>query len=96
MVESWWKVGGANNSSLKAFSSPEPVVSWSRGRETRGWATGRLQIKPSGSGDENGLKWEMSAREHARWGYANYFHERMWNKMNQYFLVEKNWCEKTQ
>ena len=30
---------------LKAFSSPEPVVSWSRGR---------LQIKPSGSGDENG------------------------------------------
>ena len=26
------------------FSSPEPVVSWSRGR---------LQIKPSGSGDEN-------------------------------------------
>ena len=27
------------------FSSPEPVVSWSRGR---------LQIKPSGSGDENG------------------------------------------
>ena len=40
-----------------AFSSPEPVVSWSRGRETRGSAgsaTGRLQIKPSGSGDENG------------------------------------------
>ena len=33
------------------FSSPEPVVSWSRGRETR--TTGRLQIKPSGSGDEN-------------------------------------------
>ena len=32
---------------LKAFSSPEPVVSWSRGR---------LQIKPSGSGDENELK----------------------------------------
>ena len=31
------------------FSSPEPVVSWSRGRETRG----QLQIKPSGSGDEN-------------------------------------------
>ena len=31
----------------KAFSSPEPVVSWSRGR---------LQIKPSGSGDENELK----------------------------------------
>ena len=27
-----------------SFSSPEPVVSWSRGR---------LQIKPSGSGDEN-------------------------------------------
>ena len=35
-----------------SFSSPEPVVSWSRGRETRG-STGRLQIKPSGSGDEN-------------------------------------------
>ena len=33
----------------RPFSSPEPVVSWSRGRETRG----RLQIKPSGSGDEN-------------------------------------------
>ena len=31
-----------------SFSSPEPVVSWSRGRET--WS----QIKPSGSGDENG------------------------------------------
>ena len=28
-----------------SFSSPEPVVSWSRGR---------LQIKPSGSGDEHG------------------------------------------
>ena len=28
----------------RAFSSPEPVVSWSRGL---------LQIKPSGSGDEN-------------------------------------------
>ena len=37
----------------KQFSSPEPVVSWSRGRERRGRATGRLQIKPSGSGDEN-------------------------------------------
>ena len=36
-----------------SFSSPEPVVSWSRVRETRGSATGRLQIKPSGSGDEN-------------------------------------------
>ena len=36
-----------------SFSSPEPVVSWSRGRETRGSATGRLQIKPRGSGDEN-------------------------------------------
>ena len=36
----------------ETFSSPEPVVSWSRGRETRGY-TGRLQIKPSGSGDEN-------------------------------------------
>ena len=34
-------------------SSPEPVVSWSRGRETRGSDTGRLQIKPSGCGDEN-------------------------------------------
>ena len=33
------------------FSSPEPVVSWSRVRETRG----RLQIKPSGAGDENGI-----------------------------------------
>ena len=32
------------------FSFPEPVVSWSRGRET-------LQIKPSGSGDENGDAW---------------------------------------
>ena len=30
-----------------SFSSPEPVVSWSRGR---------LQIKPSGSGDENGWR----------------------------------------
>ena len=39
----------------RTFSSPEPVVSWSRGRETRGYKsyTGRLQIKPSGSGDEN-------------------------------------------
>ena len=37
-----------------SLSSPEPVVSWSRGRETRGYTdTGRLQIKPSGSGDEN-------------------------------------------
>ena len=36
-----------------AFSSPEPLVSWSRGRETRGSATGWLQIKPSGSRDEN-------------------------------------------
>ena len=34
------------------FSSPESFVSWSRGRETRGY-TGRLQIKPSGYGDEN-------------------------------------------
>ena len=33
------------------FSSPESVVSWSRGRTMR---TGRLQIKPSVSGDENG------------------------------------------
>ena len=33
------------------------VVSWSRGRETttkRNETTGRLRIKPSGSGDENG------------------------------------------
>ena len=36
-----------------SFSSPEPVVSWSRGRETRG----RLQIKPSGSGDKNVPAW---------------------------------------
>ena len=35
------------------FSSPEPVVSWSRGRETRVGHTVRLEIKPSGSGDEN-------------------------------------------
>ena len=35
---------------LFAILVPEPVVSWSRGRET---TTGRLQIKPSGSGDEN-------------------------------------------
>ena len=34
------------------FSSPEPAVSYSRGLETRG-STGSLQIKPSGSGDEN-------------------------------------------
>ena len=40
---------------LGAFSSPEPVVSWSRGRETRSSATDWLQIKPSGSGDENVL-----------------------------------------
>ena len=38
---------------MYAFSSPEPVVSWSRGRERRG----RLQIKPSGSGDENAHLW---------------------------------------
>ena len=37
------------------FSSPEPVVSWSRGLETRG-STGSLQIKPGGSGDENAAK----------------------------------------
>ena len=54
-----------------AFSSPEPIVSWSCGGETRGSGDenakgpcslrprciarpGRLQIKPSGSGDENG------------------------------------------
>ena len=39
---------------VQTFSSPEHVVSWSRGKETRG--TGRLQIKPSGSGDENGVQ----------------------------------------
>ena len=33
----------------RPFSSPEPVVSWSRGLETRC----SLQIKPSGSGDKN-------------------------------------------
>ena len=33
----------------RSFSSPEPVVSWSRGLETRR----SLQIKPSGSGEEN-------------------------------------------
>ena len=38
----------------RAFSSPQPVVSWSRGRETR------LQIKPSGSGDENGDRAEIT------------------------------------
>ena len=42
----------------RTFSFPKPVVSWSRGRETRGYKcsksyTGRLQIEPSGSGDEN-------------------------------------------
>ena len=34
--------------SKHSFSSPEPVVFWSRGLS--------LQIKPSGSGDENGVK----------------------------------------
>ena len=34
-----------------AFSSPEPVVSWSRGRET------------SGSGDENGFWWNSVQRK---------------------------------
>ena len=34
-------------SDRRSFSSPEPVVSWSRGQ---------LQIEPSGSGDENGLE----------------------------------------
>ena len=38
---------------IYAFLSPEPVVSWSRGRETRG----RLKIKPSGSEDENAHLW---------------------------------------
>ena len=33
----------------RPFSSPEPVVSWSRGLKTRC----SLQIKPSGSGDKN-------------------------------------------
>ena len=47
---------------LTPFSSPcpEPVVSWSRNWKTRG-ATGRLQIKPSGSGDENGLTPDSSS-----------------------------------
>ena len=45
---------------LTPFSSPEPVVSWSRGWETRG-ATGWLQIKSSGSGDENGLTPDSSS-----------------------------------
>ena len=39
-----WKLGPRGKHSL--FSSQEPVVSWSRGS---------LQIKPSGSGDENGV-----------------------------------------
>ena len=46
----------------KSYFVPQvPVVSWSRGRETttqrptkRNETTGRLRIKPSGSGDENG------------------------------------------
>ena len=42
----------------RPFSSPESVVSWSRGRlqikpSGSGDENGRLQIKPSGSGDEN-------------------------------------------
>ena len=37
--------GRACSQAHSSFSSPEPVVSWSRGR---------LQIKPSGSGDKNG------------------------------------------
>ena len=54
---------------LRPFSSPEPVVSWSRGRETRG-STGRLQIKPSGSGDENALRleWNLYISSRAEWG----------------------------
>ena len=39
---------------LHTFSSPEPVVSWSRGR---------LQIKPSFSGDEN----DLHITRHALW-----------------------------
>jgi len=35
------------------FSSSEPVVSWSRGLGLGFLVTGSLQIKPSGSGDEN-------------------------------------------
>ena len=35
---------------VHSFSSPEPVISWLR--------AGRLQIKPSGSGDENGVHFE--------------------------------------
>ena len=49
---------------LYTFSSPEPVVSWSRGLETR------LQIKPSGSGDENAL---YKAR------ICEFFVERLWS-----------------
>ena len=45
------------------FSSAEPVVTWS-GNEGR--ATGRLQIKPSGSGDENGCIRIPAARNCAR------------------------------
>ena len=38
----------AGQAMVQSFSSPEPVVSWSRGLET-------LKIKPSGSGDENAI-----------------------------------------
>ena len=43
------------------FSSPEPVVSWSRGR---------LQIKPSGSGDENGSPLPGIQTSLSRWKCA--------------------------
>jgi len=66
-----------------AFSSPEPVVSWSRGLETRG----SLQIKPSGSGDENGPfasdtspKWiDREGRENAVQGLGKVFLRRQSN-----------------
>ena len=66
-----------------AFSIPEPVVSWSRGLETRG----SLQIKPSGSGDENGpfasdtsLKWiDREERENVVQGLGKVFLRRQSN-----------------
>ena len=44
-----------NRSSISSPEDPEPVVSWSSGLETRGL----LQIKPSGSGDENDRPFEQ-------------------------------------
>ena len=43
------------------FSSPEPVVSWS---------LGRLQIKPSGSGDKNGSPLPRTQMSLSRWKCA--------------------------